>query len=141
MPLSKLVELLEICSKCGKKCFVGKPSYMGSAVTFRVVCGLCTQKRQWSNTAKAQSQPLINLLVASGILFSGSLPTKFLRALAMIGVQVMSRQTFHQYQKKYLHGVSHSVHCRIVNFHVEPCHIADEVLLVCWPGFLFLETS
>lgn len=115
VPLGKLIPLLErtLCSSCGAKCDVEEPSIMGSAVTFDLICQKCKEKQQWSNTEKYKSMPLMNLLLASGILFSGSLPTKFLRALDMIGIKVISRSAYFRYQSDYLHGVGQK--CIIVS--------------------------
>lgn len=114
VPLGKLIPLLEICSTCGGKCDVEEPSFMGSAVSFAITCQKCKDQRQWSNTDKYKSMPLVNLLLASSILFSGSLPTKFLRALDMIGIKVISHTAYFQYQRNYLHGVSQK--CKMVIF-------------------------
>ncbi len=60
-------------------------------------------------------QPLIgeipagNILLSAAILFSGSLPTKALRMLKSIRVQVPSRQTFFVHQKKWLHHAVEAV--------------------------------
>lgn len=101
-----LVELLQTCQLCAGHSDVALEFIDGAYVKYSMTCMSCQHCWQWGNSEKIRRTPLINILICSGILFSGSLPSKFLRALAKINVRVPSTNSFHHYQKKYLHGVS-----------------------------------
>lgn len=104
--LSKLMELLSICPSCTGKSDVKVHRRLGAYLMYKTICTLCKKERTWSNSEEHRGIPLINLILSAGILFSGSLATKFLRALSMINVSMFGGNTYLAYQKAFLHPVS-----------------------------------
>lgn len=105
---SQLVELLKFCEICGETCTGISVSRHGAYSKFEVNCQACHHTREWETSRRQSHMPIINLMLSFVILFSGSLPTKFLRALKFLNVCIPTVDTFHFYQKKYLHGVSYN---------------------------------
>lgn len=103
---SKLIILLETCERCCATCDVTREELIGGFVKFQAICRECSHKRIWENSDKKNYVPLINLAIASALLFTGCLPTKFLRALRIFNLATIGLRTYFRYQKEYLHGVS-----------------------------------
>jgi solute carrier family 8 (sodium/calcium exchanger) len=103
---SCLMEVLQICQWCAGHAPAELSSRHGAYVQFVSTCQSCHHTRTWATSTKHEKMPVINLLLSAAVLFSGSLVTKFLRALAFLSFLSPSVSTFHHYQRKYLHGVS-----------------------------------
>ena len=102
------MELLSVCEHCSSYSDVEIHNIQGAYVKFRCICtnSKCCHTRFWETSNKHNGRPLINILLSAVILFSGSLPAKFLRAMTMLCVLCPSPVTFFQHQRDYLHGVS-----------------------------------
>ena len=104
-----LIELMKKCCKCGQPTSVDRvmrPS--GCLVTFNITClsRKCGHSKKWSNSPSRGRLPLLNILLAAVILFTGCLPTKILRAFNFLNIAVISPRTYFRLQKQYMHGVS-----------------------------------
>ena len=104
----KLMELLSSCPYCSCHSNVETHTVKGAYVKFRCVRSNndCRHTHYWENTPKFKEKPIINLLLSAVILFSGSIPSKVLRAFSMLSLLSPSPKTFFLHQKTYLHGVS-----------------------------------
>lgn len=101
------MELLRVCPVCpSQNSDVQVVEILGAYTKYKTRCTECRYEREWSNSPVINKIPILNLLISFMILFSGSLPTKFLRALSQLRVFVPSTQTFQRYQKDFLHGVN-----------------------------------
>lgn len=95
---------------CGKAAAVGRVSLVqGTLAVVNQVCSLCGEESDWSSQPLLKETAAGNILLSAGILFSGSLPSKALRMLKMIGVQVFSPQTYFRHQRMYLHQAVRAV--------------------------------
>lgn len=97
---SCLMALFENCKVCLEPCSL-KTSTQGTCVTVTATCPKC-HVFKWSSQPFLQRKPLGNLLICSGILFSGSCPTKVLRLLSQIGICTVSESTYYEVQEAYL---------------------------------------
>lgn len=105
------MELLSQCEYCSSFANVEVQNRQGAYIKFRATCTnrKCGHSRYWENSEKLGERPLINILISAAVLFSGSLPAKFLRAMNTLCVMCPSPATFFDHQKTYLHGVSMSI--------------------------------
>ena len=103
-----LLQLLKPCIRCGMEALVEQQQAYGCYVPFKISCqsDKCGHVREWANSEKVNGVPILNLLLCATILFTGCLPTKFLRAFNFLNVSTVSPGTFFKYQREYLHGVS-----------------------------------
>ena len=107
---SKLMELLEVCELCAGFCNVEANYRDGAYVKFTAICTSsdCRHAREWETSAKIAKRPVINLILSAVILFSGCLPRKILKMLALISVMVPTPAAFFNHQRDFLHGVSNT---------------------------------
>lgn len=97
---SCLRELFRTCRECYAACkIVGHVKG-----TFLRIETLCTNDHRltWDSQPIIKKKPAGNLFLSAAILFSGGSPTRALRMLQLINVQVMTSRTFFNYQKGYL---------------------------------------
>ena len=66
------------------------------------VCRRCKWSYCWQSQPLIGSVPAGNLCLSAGILYSGSTPTKFLRALRFMGMLVHDVRTYFRHQSEYL---------------------------------------
>ena len=107
---SKLMEVLSACTYCSSECSVEVACRKGAYIKFVCTCqnSGCCHTWFWENSPMHERRPLLNLLISSAILFSGSLPAKFFCAMNILYVMCPSPVTFFTHQRDYLHGVSTS---------------------------------
>ncbi|KAK7502895.1 hypothetical protein BaRGS_00005844 [Batillaria attramentaria] len=79
----------------------------------------CGKSRTWS------SQPIIrfnlpagNLLISTGILFSGGIPSKILQFMAHINMATISDDTFFDHQAAYLQPMVDAMRCRFLDHYI-----------------------
>ncbi|XP_077357363.1 uncharacterized protein LOC144004212 [Festucalex cinctus] len=80
---SSLITLLAVCVLCKGRstCY----RYVkGTLVKIQAVCTVCGNKHQWCNQPFVRNLPVLNVLLSSAILFTGSLPSKALRIFRII---------------------------------------------------------
>ena len=105
--LDALITLLAICAFCSNNaCDVTLVTRKGAYMRFSINCQRCRHTRLWANSTMKSAVPTINMMICAMILFTGSLPSKFLRCLRHLRLSVPSIRTFIRYQRMYLHGVS-----------------------------------
>ncbi|XP_064630855.1 uncharacterized protein LOC135497260 isoform X2 [Lineus longissimus] len=97
---SSLRLLFMFCQVCRAPCRVALRT-LGTAVMVMAICENQHQQEWTSQPFKGQL-PIGNLLLAAGILYSGSSPVRGLNILKNIGVAVISRRTFYTIQGLYL---------------------------------------
>lgn len=101
---SCLLKLFAVCMMCGQSAARGFVSnVIGTMVVVTQVCELCGESTHWAGQPFIGETPAGNLLLSAAILFSGSTPTKTLRTLQFMKVQVYQRGTFFRHQRLYLH--------------------------------------
>lgn len=105
---SCLLDLLSLCQWCGINCHVCVNSMVGSMVTISATC-ICGFTRLWNSQPVHGKMPLGNLILAAGVLFSGSNPSKVLQYFHHVGVQFMCIRTYNYIQSAYLIPSVHKV--------------------------------
>ena len=96
--------LFKYCQNCGVR-GSNIPKISNKQGTFMTVtqeCSSCQQTFKWSSQSKTGIIPTGNINLASGILFSGSVPSKSMQAMKIAGIGTISRDTYFRYQRKYL---------------------------------------
>ena len=102
---NQLLLLLSVCFVCCSKHVVVNYATCGSMLTAYIKCLYCKTVREWKSQPDIAVIPMGNILLSGAILFSGSLPSKFLGSLRSIGIKVISNRTFFRHQKQVLHKV------------------------------------
>ncbi|KAG0443476.1 hypothetical protein HPB47_014873 [Ixodes persulcatus] len=93
-------ELFRVCRECLASCQVDIQCE-GTVVEVYTQCP-SDHRGYWINQDVVHQQPLLNLLVAAGILFAGCNPKASLRILSSIGVQTICCRTFFNLQQTHL---------------------------------------
>ncbi|KAG0432205.1 hypothetical protein HPB47_021085 [Ixodes persulcatus] len=93
-------ELFRVCQECLASCQVNIQCE-GTVVEVYTQCP-SDHRGYWINQDVIHQQPLLNLLIAAGILFAGCNPKASLRILSSIGVQTISCRTFFNLQQTHL---------------------------------------
>ncbi|KAG0433071.1 hypothetical protein HPB47_020260, partial [Ixodes persulcatus] len=94
------LELFRVCRECLASCQVDIQCE-GTVVEIYTQCP-SDHRGYWMNQDVVHQQPLLNLLVAAGILFAGCNPNASLRILSSIGVQTICCRTFFNLQHTHL---------------------------------------
>ena len=97
---SQLLALFQTCVKCFEEA-PGDIKRNGTAICITQTC-TCGHVREWRSQPKIGKINAGNLLLSAAILVSGSLPTKALRMLNIMGVAAIHRNTFFRHQKAHL---------------------------------------
>ncbi|XP_071965513.1 uncharacterized protein [Antedon mediterranea] len=100
-----LLMLLSICLSCFSSKVQVCCRNKGSMLIANIRCLCCHTNREWKSQPEARGTPMGNILLSGAILFSGSTPTQFLRALKSINVSAISKRTFFRHQQNFLHRV------------------------------------
>ena len=90
---SCLDELLGQCVICGSKTCVTKRT-IGSVLVCDIQCFNCDSVNTWRTQPMSGNLPLGNLALSAAILFSGSSPVKYLRALNFANIAAISISTY-----------------------------------------------
>ena len=98
---SQLMTLFEHCVMCHTET-PGTIRECGTAIYVTQTCMSCGHVRKWDSQPKIGSVAAGNLLLSAAILASGSMPTKSLRMLNILGVATIHRNTFFRHQKAHL---------------------------------------
>ena len=102
----QLLEALKYCRKCACLTNVESTYRDGGYVKMTAVCDSCRHVRTWESSSRTSGRAVINILISAMILFTGCLPTKFLRAFSMLSIMAPSMRSFFRHQQHYLHGAS-----------------------------------
>lgn len=102
----QLMKLLNVCELCAGPTNVVGTVRNGAYTKFTTTCQTCGHSRHWETSEKHRRRPVINIILSAAILFSGCIPSRFLRALGFIAVLIPKLRTYNNHQKTYLHGVS-----------------------------------
>ena len=97
---NQLLLLLSICLTCFSKDVVVNYAKCGSMLTAYIKCLCCKSFREWKSQPEIAGIPMGNILLSGAILYSGSVPRKFLACI--------SRETFFRHQRQFLHKVIQS---------------------------------
>lgn len=98
---SCLDRLLDQCSLCGSKTCVDKKT-VGTCLVCEIKCLTCDNVSNWRSQPMSGNLPTGNLILSAAIMFSGSSPVQYLRALNFAGIQNISMTTFNTIQSAYL---------------------------------------
>ena len=98
---SQLMALFQTCVVCSEEA-PGKIRVNGTAVYITQSCTDCGHVKEWRSQPKIGRIAAGNLLLSASILVSGSMPTKALRMLNIMGVVTIHRNTFFRHQKAHL---------------------------------------
>ncbi|XP_057709542.1 uncharacterized protein LOC130927604 [Corythoichthys intestinalis] len=99
---SSLIALLAVCVLCKGRstCY----RYVkGTLVKIQAVCTVCRNKHQWCNQPFVRNLPVLNVLLSSAILFTGSLPSKALRIFRFLNIQCHNKWAYFHHQATYIH--------------------------------------
>ena len=98
---SCLDELLERCVICGSVCSVDKKT-IGTCLVCDIRCLTCGSENSWRSQPMSGNLPVGNLMLCAAIMFSGSSPARFLRALDFVKINNISMSTYNKIQSSYL---------------------------------------
>ncbi|XP_052260140.1 uncharacterized protein LOC127864520 [Dreissena polymorpha] len=98
---SCLLPLLLMCSVCGDRCTITKKSTRGGQLRVTTICGT-GHWRTWDSSPNICGTPLINLVVAGAMFFSGVCLRKFVNCLSFIKVPILSYRTYMRLQSIYI---------------------------------------
>ena len=101
--------LFQHCVLCKTKT-PGVVRECGTAIYINQTCTSCGHVRKWESQPKIGTIAAGNLLLSAAILASGSLPTKSLRMLKIMGVATIHRNTFFRHQKAHLEPAVNQVY-------------------------------
>lgn len=102
---SNLMTLFKSCVKCQATNVTSekiRPRSYGSQLKVRVTCHSCHKIWEWHSQPKIGNLMAGNLLLSAAILYGGGSPTKVLRVLNHMNLQVISNRTFLEHQTDYL---------------------------------------
>ena len=102
---NQLLLLLSICFACFSKNVAITYVTCGSMLTGYIKCLSCKTVRVWKSQPDIAGTPMGNILLSGAILYSGSLPSKFLKCLKFISIKGISNRTFFRHQRRFLHNV------------------------------------
>ena len=104
---SQLFKLLKHCFCCGNKAEVDNTRTIGTLLIVTLICDSCTKNPKWfSQPYVGKSKiPEGNLLLSSGILFSGASPSKVMQVLDIARIESISEQTYFKYQRDCLNPI------------------------------------
>ena len=105
---NQLLLLLSICLACFSKDAAVNYAKCGSMLTAYIKCLCCKSFREWKSQPEIARIPMGNILLSGAILYSGSLPRKFLGGLKSINLACISRETVFRHQRQFLHKVIQS---------------------------------
>ena len=105
---NQLLLLLSICLACFSKNVVVNYAKCGGMLTAYIKCLCCKSFREWKSQPDIAGIPMGNNLLSGAILYSGSLPRKFLGGLKSINLACISRETFFRHQRQFLQMVIQS---------------------------------
>lgn len=98
---SCLKKLLKRCSDCFSMNTQVSFDLVGSMVKATTTCG-AGHTSIWESQPKCHGKPEGNILMCSGIVFSGGCPTKVLRLFDIMGVARIHSTQFNEYQRCYV---------------------------------------
>ena len=93
--------LLAVCYVCLLPCSVAVKYIRGTCVVMKATCKQ-GHERVWYSQPMTGKMPLGNLLVASGILYSGCSPVKAINFMRHIKIMTFTRRTYDRIQTAYL---------------------------------------
>lgn len=93
---SQLLLLFSVCIKCLAPTRT-KLTHRGTLVHAVITCAR-GHKTVWENQPRINSKALLNILLPAAITYSGASPTRVLRLLGSIGVQVLKKTQFFRVQ-------------------------------------------
>lgn len=93
--------LLDKCSVCNRRASI-KKVIKGCLLICTRTCFDCSETVTWSSQPCSGTLSEGHLDLAAAIMFSGSGPTKFLRALKFAGITSFNETTYYNIQKAYL---------------------------------------
>ncbi|XP_070390968.1 uncharacterized protein [Dermacentor albipictus] len=96
-----LLTLLNMCRTCFSTSCTVSFSCSGTRITAKTECPR-GHEHMWASQPLVGMKPKGNVDLSAAILFSGSSAAGTLRMMRLMGVQVISDQTFFSYQKAYL---------------------------------------
>lgn len=104
---SKLLQLLNLCPKCGCVDVRVSKKEVGTLVAYKRGCSTCDAKLPtWESQPYNGSIAADNLLLSASILFSGGSCSQTLRILQFLRVPTITERTFYRHQKSF--GTSNS---------------------------------
>lgn len=98
---SSIMELLSTCPSCGGDEVNAGIAARGTWVKITATCS-CSMQRTWSSQPWVANRPLGNIVICTGILFSGVNVSKAFRMFEMMKVPTLSKSQFFRMQKDYL---------------------------------------
>ncbi|KAM7312877.1 uncharacterized protein ISCGN_009781 [Ixodes scapularis] len=98
---SCLKKLLKRCPDCFSMATEVSFRCIGSMVRATITCS-AGHSSIWESQPRCHGKPEGNILMCSGILFSGGCPTKMLRLFDIMGVAHIHSSQFYEYQRCYL---------------------------------------
>ena len=98
-----LLSLFVNCHKCGQETTEVTTKIIGTFLRIEQHCSTCLNVFTWDSQPFVKNQAAGNILLSAAILFSGALPTKFLRVLRNMGCVTIAERTFFEHQNSYLH--------------------------------------
>ena len=101
--------LLQLCLFCESIKVELKKVVVGTFLKVEQRCKDCLRCQTWRSQPFIGNIPAGNLLLSSAILFSGSLPSKAIRLLQILGCCTITTRTFFSHQKRILHQAVASV--------------------------------
>lgn len=99
---SKLLQLFQTCPVCSGDCQSSVKETRGTLVSIIQICKNCIFEHTWHSQPFIHQMPVGNLLLSAAILMTGSLPTKALRMLDIIGIKTISYSTYMRQQTNYI---------------------------------------
>lgn len=96
-----LLALFEKCQRCGNETTT-TTRINGTFLNVTQKCSNCSFTFSWDSQPTLKRIPAGNVLLSAAILFSGSLPTKVLRLLKILGCASISRNAYFLHQESIL---------------------------------------
>lgn len=90
-----------MCSVCGDRSTITKKTIRGGQLKVSTVCGT-GHCRTWDSSPSVSGTPLINLVVAGAMFFSGVCMRKFLNCLSFVKIPIISYRTYMRLQSSYV---------------------------------------
>ncbi len=100
----QLMNLFNVCQLCGMSWANGRiSSRSGTLAIVTQYCMACDKETTWRSQPYIGKYPAGNISLSTAILCAGAMPGQTIRFLKFWGVSCMSRTTFHEHQKNFLH--------------------------------------
>lgn len=98
---SSLMELFNLCPKCGRSCTVSQ-HVIGTFMSVDQHCSRCVYTRKWNSQPMIMNLPAGNLHLTAAIYFTGVSFVKIEQVLTALRLQSLSSSTFYSHARKYL---------------------------------------